>query len=148
LENLLALSGDFMNIQEEQLAIKRKGYAEAMRYIANAKDTLKLAGQNGRYYSDSKYVQTACGTAYVGVLLAIEYFFKLKKVPLPEIGKSIKYYREGLKDYQKIKDALDSAYDFLHVIGYYKGCLDSNLIKIGFASAKEIIDQLKPEAAL
>jgi hypothetical protein len=133
---------------EDQQAVKQKGYAEAMRYIANAKDTLKLAGQNGRYYSDPKYVQTACGTAYNGVLVALEYFFKLKKVPLPKIGKSIKYYRQGLKDYRKIKDALDSAYNVLHIRGYYEGSLDSDLIKLGFARAKEIIDQLKPEVAL
>jgi hypothetical protein len=132
----------------EQEHIKQKGYKEAMRYIANAKDTLKLAGQRGRYYSDPKYVQTACGTAYVGVLVALEYFFKLKKVPLPKVGKSIDYYRQGLRDYQKIRDALNSAYQTLHLDGYYDGVLDSDVIKIGFARAKEIIDKIKPEAAL
>jgi hypothetical protein len=137
-----------MTIQEEQQALKQKGYAEAMRYIANAKNTLKLAGQNGRYYLDPKYVQTACGTAYVGVLLALDYFFKLKKVRLPSVGKSIDYYRQGLKEYNRIKDTLKSAYQILHIDGYYEGTLDSDHIKIGFARAKEIIDQLKPEAAL
>jgi hypothetical protein len=133
-----------MTIQEEQEFIKQEGYKKAMRYIANAKDTLKLAGHKGRYYSDSKYVQTACGTAYSGVLVALDYFFELKKVPLPEMRKSIKYYRQGLKNYQKIKDALDSAYDVLHLSGYYDGILDSDVVKIGFARAKEIIDQIKP----
>ena len=129
---------------QEQKHIKREGYEEAMRYIANAKDTLRLAGQNGRYYSDSKYVRTACGTPYNGILVALDKFFEQKDIPLPHYRKSIKYYREGLRNYQKIKDALDSAYEVLHLNGYYDGILDSDVIKIGFARAKEIIEHVKP----
>lgn len=128
----------------EQESIKQKGYKEAMRYIANAKDSLKLAGQNGRYYTDNKYVRTACGTAYSGVLVALDCFFEVKKVALPRMRKSIDYYRQGLRDYQKIRDALNSAYDVLHLSGYYDGTLDSDVVKIGFARAKDIIEQIKP----
>ena len=125
-------------------------YSEAMRYIANAKETLKLAGHNGRYYTDRKYVRTACGTAYNGVLVALDHFFEIKKINLPKTRKSIDYYRQGLKNHQKIKDALNSVYDILHLSGYYDGILDSEVVKIGFARAKEIISQIKinpgPEA--
>ncbi len=130
---------------QEQEHIKQKGYAEAMRYMANAKDYLKLAGQKGRYYLDRKYVRTACGTAYNGVLIALDCFFKLKNIELPKIRKSVDYYRQGLREYQKMKDAFNSAYDTLHLNGYYDGNLDSDVIKIGFARANEIISKIKPQ---
>ena len=47
----------------EQNAIKEKAYNEALRYISNAKDTLKKAKKEGRYYEDAKYVKSACGIA-------------------------------------------------------------------------------------
>jgi hypothetical protein len=48
-------------------------YDEAYRYINNAKQTLKdKAGKKDGEYADVKYVQEAAGTAYIGVLFAIE----------------------------------------------------------------------------
>ncbi|MDR2580284.1 MAG: DUF5618 family protein [Fibromonadaceae bacterium] len=132
-------------VRKNRNYIQKNGYAEAMRYMANAKEDLLKAGQNGRYYTDRKYVRTACGTAYNGVLVALESFFEIKKVNLPKIRKSIDYYRQGLRDHQKVRDALNSAYDILHLSGYYDGILDSDVVKIGFARAKEIINHIKPQ---
>jgi hypothetical protein len=56
-------------------------YKEAMRYIENAKNFLNTAGKEGRYYNDIKYVKIACGTAYSGILLALDYLFDVKNVP-------------------------------------------------------------------
>jgi len=55
-------------------------YKEAMRYIENAKDHLKLAKKDGKFYIDEKYVRTACGTAYSGILIALNYLFEIKKI--------------------------------------------------------------------
>lgn len=35
-------------------------YKEAMRYIENAEASLNLAGIEGKFYIDEKYVKTAC----------------------------------------------------------------------------------------
>ena len=55
---------------DEQNQLKIKYYSEAIRYMDNAKATLKSAGKEDDYYNDDKYVKTACGTAYNGVLKA------------------------------------------------------------------------------
>jgi hypothetical protein len=134
---------------EEQEYIRQLGYAEAMRYLANAKELLKKAGQDGRYYKDSKYVRIACGTAYSGVLEALDAWFKLKEIAPPESRrKSIKFYEQNvsLLD-KKVLKTLNSVYSILHIGGYYDGNLDSDVIKIGFSRAMEIINRIKPTTA-
>jgi hypothetical protein len=132
---------------QDQEHIKQEGYAEAMRYIANAKDYLQKAGIEGGWYRDKKYVRTACGAAYNGVLEALDAYFKLKKTGCLEVKerKSIDFYRENLvKENKKMLKTLNSAYSILHLSGYYDGVLDMYLIKLGFQRAKEIIDLIKP----
>ena len=67
-------------------------YKEALRYIDNAKDNLKLAGKDDQFYEDEKYVKTACGTAYSGALIALDALFEIKKIPTRRRRKSIEYY--------------------------------------------------------
>jgi hypothetical protein len=139
-----------MTLQEQQ-HIKQKGYAEAMRYIANAKDYLKKAGIEGDWYKDKKYVRTACGTAYNGVLEALGTYFELKNIDVFENKErsTIDFYRKNLpKENKKLLKTLNSVYSILHINGYYQGVLDSVLIKTGFQRAKEIIDLIKPAEAL
>ena len=45
---------------------------EAIRYLQNAKEILRKAPIEGNRYADVKYVQEACGTAYLAVLKAID----------------------------------------------------------------------------
>lgn len=55
-------------------------YQEANRYIENAKQTLKeKAGKKDGEYADVKYVQSAAGIAYVGVLLALDEYLLRKE---------------------------------------------------------------------
>jgi len=139
-----------MTLQNQQ-HIKRDGYAEAMRYIANAKDYLQKAGMDNKgLYEDKKYVRTACGTAYNGVLEALNTYLKLKNpdVLKTDERKTIDFYRRNLaKDNKKILKALESAYYILHICGYYDGVKIPDIIKIGFKNAKEIIDSIKPAEA-
>jgi hypothetical protein len=44
---------------EERQAIQTKAYTEAIRYMDNAKETLKKAGKEDYYYNDRKYVRMA-----------------------------------------------------------------------------------------
>ena len=82
-----------MSISEQE-ALKETYYSEAVRYMDNAKEYLKNAKKDGNIYRDTKYVRTACGTAYSGLLIALDGFLKLKGAHAPnskKVRKSIEY---------------------------------------------------------
>ncbi|GBU20928.1 hypothetical protein R80B4_00815 [Fibrobacteres bacterium R8-0-B4] len=133
---------------EEQNRYMSKQYDEAVRYMDNAKETLKRAGRDGSCYIDEKYVKTACGTAYNGVLIALDTWLKLKDVPEPskKKRKSISYYTDNIaKLDKKMGDSLVDAYNVLHLSGYYDGVRRVKVIEDGFDVAYEIIGKIKPE---
>ena len=120
-------------------------YLEAMRYIDNAKSQLKQSGKEGYFYSDDKYVKTACGTAYSGALKALDFFFDIRKVEKQRGRKSIEYYRTILgKMDNKLLKHLNTAYNVLHLDGYYEGITDIKVIDAGFENAIAIVNILKP----
>ena len=136
-----------MSIHEQQ-ALKEEYYSEAIRYMDNAKEYLKNAKKEGDFYHDRKYVKTACGTAYSGLLVALEGFLILKGVDKPKgkQRKSIEYYQSNLtKIDKKMLDYLNSAYEILHLWGYYDGILDAIVVKRGFEVANKIIEKIKPQ---
>lgn len=125
--------------------INENPYKEALRYVDNANDTLKLAGKDGKFYIDQKYVKTACGTAYSGILVALDCLFDIKNVPKRRGRKAIDYYLNNLsKIDKKLLDYLNNAYNILHLDGYYSGEKKIDTIKTGFDSALTIINTLKP----
>ncbi len=120
-------------------------YKEAMRYIDNANDSLKLAGLDGKFYVDEKYVKTACGTAYSGILKALDFLFEIKGVPKKRGRKSIDYYqRELAKLDKKLLNNLNEAYTVLHLDGYYGGIKSMKVVEAGLECALSIILSLKP----
>ena len=120
-------------------------YKEAYRYIDNARETLKLAGIDDKFYIDKKYVQTACGVAYLGMLKALDFLFDIKKVPKKRGRKAIDYYRENLsKIDRRLLNHLNSGYNLLHLDGYYDGVNNIKVIELGFDDAISIISALKP----
>ncbi|MGA2297383.1 MAG: DUF5618 family protein [FCB group bacterium] len=120
-------------------------YKEAMRYIDNAKETLKLAGKEDKFYIDEKYVKTACGTAYSGMLKALDFLFTLKGIPNRRGRKAIEYYRENLSKLdKKLLNYLNDGYELLHLYGYYDGGTSILSIQDGFSDAIFIINALKP----
>ena len=124
---------------------EKNPYKEALRYIDNANVSLKLAGIEGRYYIDKKYVHTACGTAYIGMLKALDYLFDIKKIPKKRGRKSIDYYRENLgKIDKKLLNNLNNGYELLHLSGYYDGLTNIKAIEGGMEDAMAIIAVLKP----
>lgn len=125
--------------------IHENPYKEAMRYIENASDTLKLAGNDGKFYIDSKYVKTDCGTAYSGILVALDSLFEIKNVPKRRGRKAIDYFQNNLSKIDKrLLNYLNNAYNILHLDGYYSGMIGIKLIETGFDYAISIIDALKP----
>jgi hypothetical protein len=120
-------------------------YKEAMRYIENAKDTLKLAGKEDNLYVDEKYIKSACGIAYLGVLKALDFLFDFKGVPKKKGRKSIEYYQINLSHIdKKLLNYLNNVYHVLHLEGYYGGITGIKVIEGGFDYAISIIAALKP----
>ena len=119
-------------------------YQDSMRYIDNARGLLKQSGKEDRNYKDVKYVHTACGTAYIGMLKALDFLFDIKKVPKRRGRKSIEYYQGALsKIDKKLLNYLNNAYRLLHIDGYYEGVTEIKAIEAGFENAILIIDAIK-----
>jgi len=136
-----------MSLQEQQ-ALKETYYSEAIRYMDNAKECLSKAKKEDNYYRDPKYVRMACGTAYNGVLIAMDGFFILKGIHQPKSKhrKSIEYYQSNItKVDKKMLDNLNSTYQILHLSGYYDGVQNATVVKEGFDEAYKIIEKIKPQ---
>ncbi|GHT50382.1 hypothetical protein AGMMS49982_05590 [Bacteroidia bacterium] len=132
---------------EQQEIIKQNAYAESMRYMSNAKETLQKARKENNHYADQKYVRTACGTAYSGVLLALEAYLQLKGVEMPtRRRRSIEFYVSNVArlDGKLLKD-LNDVYNILHLKGYYDGVQSAIVLKEGFDLAYSIIERIKPD---
>ncbi|MCX6146917.1 MAG: DUF5618 family protein [Candidatus Kapabacteria bacterium] len=120
-------------------------YKEAMRYIENAEIQLQQAGRDGKFYEDEKYVKSACGIAYSGLLKGLDFYFEIKGIPKRKGRKSIEYYKEILsKTDKKMLKYLNNGYEVLHLYGYYDGGTKVDVVKSGFDDALSIIANLKP----
>ena len=135
-----------MSIHEQQ-TVKEKYYSEAIRYMDNAKECLQKARKENDTYLDKKYIKMACGTAYSGLLVALDGFLILKGVEKPKgkLRKSIEFYQGSLgKIDKKMLNYLNNAYEILHLWGYYDGISDAVVVKRGFEIANTLIDKIKP----
>ena len=120
-------------------------YQEALRYMANAKESLQKAKKEDGLYNDIKYVKTASGTAYSGVLVALDEFLRRKegagKFKKP---KSIEDYKTRIgKIDKKINVLLTYVYGELHLLGYYHGTNSVEIITNGMDKAYKIIEYIK-----
>jgi hypothetical protein len=123
---------------------------EALRYLQNAKEILRKAPIEDGRYADVKYVQEACGVAYLAVLRAIdEYLLNNKGVGKKELPKSVEAYRIALQKHLITRDGkllreFESLYEELHIAGYYRALLGHiNIVKDAFKAAKGFIEKIK-----
>ena len=128
---------------------KEMRYLEAMRYITNATEILSTkANKKDGLYQDVKYVKMACGTAYSGVLLALDAYFEIKGKPAtkPRKGRNkVEYYQKQLSTLdKKLLDYFNGAYNVLHLDGYYDGIKSFDVIQAGMKLAIEIVNKIKP----
>ena len=128
---------------------KETRYREAVRYMNNATEILRTkANKNRKYYEDAKYVRMACGTAYSGVLLALETYLEAKGKPIERKRSwrtSIEDYRRRLGSLdQKILRTFNTAYEILHLVGYYEGETSYGVIRSGMDAAVDVINKIKP----
>ena len=112
----------------------------------NAKEYLKNAKKEDGFYLDKKYVKTACGTAYSRVLVALDGFLTLKDLkPKGKERKSVEFYQRNItKIDKKMLNTFISAYEILHLWGYYDGITKASVVKDGFDLAYTLIDKIKP----
>jgi len=135
--------------KEEQNAFLSKEYSEAVRYMDNAEEILKRAGKrDDGQHRDEKYVRMACGTAYLGVLIALDAWLTLKgvKIPVKRKHTNINFYLTNVGGLDmKMLSHLNSAYNILHLDGYYRKETSIKSIEAGFDEAYYIIGKIKPE---
>ena len=70
-------------ISEQQEQSKLQPYAEALRYMNNAEETLQKTRKEDNLYLDKKYVSIACGTAYKAVLHAMDTWLEMNGKSMP-----------------------------------------------------------------
>jgi hypothetical protein len=123
--------------------------SEAIRYFENAKELLSKSPIEDDTYTDIKYVQEACGTAYLAVLKAIDEYLIKRGVTSKDLPQSVEGYRDMLKKHLSIHNGkltreFDKLYKTLHIAGYYRGLLeDVNMLKDAFKVAKTFIEKIK-----
>jgi hypothetical protein len=122
---------------------------EALRYLENAKEILKKVPVEDETYTDVKYVQEACGTAYLAVLKAVDEYLVKRGVDEKELPQSVDDYREMISKYVMIHDGrlvkdFEKLYKALHIAGYYRGLLeDVAMVRDALRAAKVFIDKLR-----
>jgi uncharacterized protein (UPF0332 family) len=121
---------------------------EAMRYLNNAKEILKIIPVENGTYTDIKKVREAFGTAYLAVLEAINEILLKKGITKKDLPKSIDAYRAALQKHIAVHDGkllreFEMLYDVLHIAGYYRALIyNVNMVKDALKAAKSFIDKL------
>ena len=119
---------------------------EAYRYYNNGLDRLAKTETEYNRYCDKKPVREACSIIYLASLIAIDGYLVSRGVESSTLPKSIEGYWEALNKHMvhdgKIKSALSTTYENLHILGYYRGGVGVKMIKEGIDSAKLIIDKI------
>ncbi|GHV68211.1 hypothetical protein FACS1894199_15100 [Bacteroidia bacterium] len=137
-----------MTVKEQQEQSKMEPYAEAMRFMKNAEETLQKTRKDDGYYLDRKYVRRACGIAYKGVLVALSAWLQLKGVSVP------KRKRETIEccmdaNVARLDERLAMEWNTVCSIllrsGYYEGLQDERIISSSFEDAYDIIARIKPD---
>ena len=122
---------------------------ESGRYFDNAKVLLRKSPSEENRYADVKYVQEACGTAYLAVLKALDEYFVRNGVNEKDLPQSVEGYRDMIKKYLSVHNGkltkdFEAIYRELHISGYYRGNLQHvDVVKAAFKVTKAFIDRLK-----
>jgi len=122
---------------------------EAIRYLKNAKELLSKSPIEDNRYTDEKYVKSACGVAYLGMLKAIEEQLIGKGLTKKELPKKVEEYRKALQKHVSVHNGkllkeFDDLYDELHIAGYYRGLLHGvGVVKDVMKRTKNFIEKIK-----
>jgi len=123
---------------------------ESGRYFDNAKDLLRKSPIEENRYADVKYVQEACGTAYLALLNALDEYFVRNGVNEKDLPQSVEGYRDMIKKYLSVHNGkltkdFEAIYRELHISGYYRGDLQHvDVVKAASKATKAFINFLIP----
>jgi hypothetical protein len=126
---------------------KDEAISEAKRFLKNAKEILsKTEIEYGKIYKDPKATREAAGIAYLAALLAIDGYLISKGTPKDKLPTSIDGYMDAVRKIPrngKLMANLITAYQNLHILAYYRGGVNVDMIKAGLKSVEEIINILE-----
>jgi len=120
-----------------------------LRYMENARETLKRSPTEGNTYLDIKYVKSACGTAYLGVLRAIDEYLLKRGLNEWQLPQSIEGYRDAVKRHLSVRNGklareFEMLYKALHMAGYYRGLLqNTEMVKDALRAAEDFIKKVR-----
>ncbi len=119
---------------------------EAKLYLKNAREILsKVPIEYGRY-KDTKKVKEASAIAYLSALRAIDSYLLSRGYTSDKLPSSIEEYFKVIKKIPrngKLVAYLNTAYENLHILGYYRGGVNVDMIKAGIKAVEEIIKMLE-----
>lgn len=122
---------------------KNDPIAEARRYVDNARKTLSENGELDvelNRYDDEKYVRAAGNYLWLGVLMALDAVFQVRKDRRTRVD--INNYREcvGKRD-RKLLALMNDGYDVMHLYMNYDGNQSKGVCDDGFRLANTIINR-------
>ncbi len=123
-----------------------KAIKEAKLHLKNAREILsKVPIEYGRY-KDTKKVKEASAIAYLSALRAIDSYLLSRGYTSDKLPSSIEEYFKVIKKIPrngKLVAYLNTAYENLHILGYYRGGVNVDMIKAGIKAVEEIIKMLE-----
>lgn len=123
--------------------MKKNPIDEARRYVDNAKKTLNDNGKlntETHQYEDPKYVRAAGNYLWLGVLMALDAVFQIRKDRRTRVNID-DYERAVSKRDKKLLSWVESGYNVMHLYMNYDGIQDKNTCDSGFRLANDIIDR-------
>ena len=122
---------------------KKDPIEEARRYVDNARETLKEKGEFNaelNRYDDEKYVRAAGNYLWLGVLMALDAVFHVRKDRRKRVD--IKDYLTAVsKRDRKLLVLVNDGYDVMHLSMNYDGIQSKGVSDEGFRLATNIIDR-------
>ena len=117
--------------------------AEARRYVENARKTLSENGEldvETKLYQDEKYVRAAGNYLWLGVLMALDAVFKVRKDRRTRVDINAYLEAVGKRD-RKLLNYVNTGYDVMHLSMTYDGVKAKGVSDEGFRLANTIIDR-------
>ncbi|MCQ2319418.1 MAG: DUF5618 family protein [Bacteroidales bacterium] len=122
---------------------KNDPIAEARRYVENACRTLNENGElniETKRYEDEKYVRAAGNYLWLGVLLALDAVFKVRKDRRTCVDINAYLDAVGKRD-RKLLSYVNTGYDVMHLSMTYDGVPAKGVSDEGVRLANAIIDR-------
>jgi len=107
-------------LEKEKITVKNLALTNYEIYLDNAKEQLKKAIKKDNIYTNVKYVRSASGTLYLGLLIIIEAIIEIKNENnLPKKYDIVEYRKMLGKHNKRWLNNINQAYNLLHLKGYY-----------------------------